>query len=167
MSLLFLLCDRVCYFFYICKLNIEKCEITCNKIVQVLKEYRKFIRRHSWLPKCLRCSKTTGSTSSGSCTAGVGNASAGVGSGKDSNNQSAPNTDSTGLTGSADASGTHQRHNQQTLVNSVSTPNIVINNLNLSNMRPSQIGDQHHTRLSNYNRQQQGIFSSNQTGFIY
>ncbi|XP_060516330.1 latrophilin Cirl isoform X2 [Cylas formicarius] len=50
----------------------------CVQNEKVRKEYRKFIRRHSWLPKCLRCSKSgsgAGSSSggSGSCTTtGIG-----------------------------------------------------------------------------------------------
>ncbi|XP_030748603.1 latrophilin Cirl isoform X2 [Sitophilus oryzae] len=37
----------------------------CVQNEKVRKEYRKFIRRHSWLPKCLRCSKS-GSNGAGS-----------------------------------------------------------------------------------------------------
>ncbi|XP_051176110.1 latrophilin Cirl-like isoform X3 [Leptopilina boulardi] len=73
----------------------------CVQNEKVKKEYRKFIRRHSWLPKCLRCSKTvTGSSGGSSGTSGVG---AGANGGKDfgshntSSNPSAPTTDSSGL----------------------------------------------------------------------
>ncbi|KAF7278827.1 latrophilin Cirl-like isoform X4 [Rhynchophorus ferrugineus] len=38
----------------------------CLQNEKVRKEYRKFIRRHSWLPKCLRCSKTSGGAGSSS-----------------------------------------------------------------------------------------------------
>jgi hypothetical protein len=38
---------------------------------QVRKEYRKFIRRHSWLPKCLRCSKPGGGAGSSSGSSGM------------------------------------------------------------------------------------------------
>ncbi|XP_019754773.2 latrophilin Cirl isoform X3 [Dendroctonus ponderosae] len=50
----------------------------CVQNEKVRKEYRKFIRKHSWLPKCLRCSKSSsgpgGSSSgnSGSCTTSGG-----------------------------------------------------------------------------------------------
>ncbi|XP_074098364.1 latrophilin Cirl isoform X2 [Cotesia typhae] len=74
----------------------------CIQNEKVRKEYRKFIRRHSWLPKCLRCSKTvTGSSGGGSSGTSVG--AAGVNGGKDfsshntSSNPSAPTTDSSGL----------------------------------------------------------------------
>ncbi|XP_050314725.1 latrophilin Cirl-like isoform X2 [Anthonomus grandis grandis] len=52
----------------------------CVQNEKVRKEYRKFIRRHSWLPKCLRCSKSgsgagsssTGNTGSCTTSGGVG-----------------------------------------------------------------------------------------------
>ncbi|XP_066588613.1 latrophilin Cirl-like isoform X1 [Prorops nasuta] len=73
----------------------------CVQNEKVRKEYRKFIRRHSWLPKCLRCSKTVtgGSGGSSGTSGGVG----GTNVGKDfashntSSNPSAPTTDSSGL----------------------------------------------------------------------
>ncbi|XP_032454612.1 latrophilin Cirl isoform X6 [Nasonia vitripennis] len=81
----------------------------CVQNEKVRKEYRKFIRRHSWLPKCLRCSK--GSSGGGSGGSGAGGTGAngshgnshGGGAGKDfashntSSNPSAPTTDSSGL----------------------------------------------------------------------
>ncbi|XP_034936070.1 latrophilin Cirl-like isoform X1 [Chelonus insularis] len=73
----------------------------CVQNEKVRKEYRKFIRRHSWLPKCLRCSKTVTGSSGGS--SGTSGATAGVNGGKDfpshntSSNPSAPTTDSSGL----------------------------------------------------------------------
>ncbi|CAH1982600.1 unnamed protein product [Acanthoscelides obtectus] len=36
----------------------------CLQNEKVRKEYRKFVRRHSWLPRCLRCSKLSGANSS-------------------------------------------------------------------------------------------------------
>ncbi|KAK5639482.1 hypothetical protein RI129_011974 [Pyrocoelia pectoralis] len=39
---------------------------------KVRKEYRKFIRRHSWLPKCLRCSKPNTGAGSSSGSTGLG-----------------------------------------------------------------------------------------------
>ncbi|XP_022914827.1 latrophilin Cirl isoform X4 [Onthophagus taurus] len=40
----------------------------CVQNEKVRKEYRKFIMQHSWLPKCLRCSKPNGSSSSSDST---------------------------------------------------------------------------------------------------
>ncbi|XP_012280589.1 latrophilin Cirl isoform X2 [Orussus abietinus] len=73
----------------------------CVQNEKVRKEYRKFIRRHSWLPKCLRCSKTMTGSSGGS--SGTSGGPAGANGGKDfpshntSSNASAPTTDSSGL----------------------------------------------------------------------
>ncbi|XP_018362518.1 PREDICTED: latrophilin Cirl-like isoform X3 [Trachymyrmex cornetzi] len=73
----------------------------CVQNEKVRKEYRKFVRRHSWLPKCLRCSKTVTGGSAGS-TGGSGGT-GGANGGKDfashntSSNPSAPTTDSSGL----------------------------------------------------------------------
>ncbi|XP_029176788.1 latrophilin Cirl-like isoform X3 [Nylanderia fulva] len=73
----------------------------CVQNEKVRKEYRKFVRRHSWLPKCLRCSKTVTGGSAGS-TGGSGGP-GGANGGKDfashntSSNPSAPTTDSSGL----------------------------------------------------------------------
>ncbi|XP_047349875.1 latrophilin Cirl-like isoform X1 [Vespa velutina] len=74
----------------------------CVQNEKVRKEYRKFIRRHSWLPKCLRCSKTVTGSSGSSGTSGGGVGPGGNG-GKEfashntSSNPSAPTTDSSGL----------------------------------------------------------------------
>ncbi|KAJ8953237.1 hypothetical protein NQ318_015817 [Aromia moschata] len=43
----------------------------CVQNEKVRKEYRKFIRRHSWLPKCLRCSKLGGGASSSTGSSGM------------------------------------------------------------------------------------------------
>ncbi|XP_072749834.1 latrophilin Cirl isoform X7 [Anoplolepis gracilipes] len=73
----------------------------CVQNEKVRKEYRKFVRRHSWLPKCLRCSKTVTGGTAGS-TGGSGGT-GGANGGKDfashntSSNPSAPTTDSSGL----------------------------------------------------------------------
>ncbi|XP_017890799.1 latrophilin Cirl-like isoform X4 [Ceratina calcarata] len=73
----------------------------CVQNEKVRKEYRKFVRRHSWLPKCLRCSKTVTGTSGGSSgtSGGAGGANGGkdFGSHNTSSNPSAPTTDSSGL----------------------------------------------------------------------
>lgn len=73
----------------------------CVQNEKVRKEYRKFVRRHSWLPKCLRCSKTVAGSSGGS--SGTSGGAGGANGGKDfashntSSNPSAPTTDSSGL----------------------------------------------------------------------
>ncbi|XP_078048524.1 latrophilin Cirl [Augochlora pura] len=73
----------------------------CVQNEKVRKEYRKFVRRHSWLPKCLRCSKTVTGSSGGS--SGTSGGAGGANGGKDfvshntSSNPSAPTTDSSGL----------------------------------------------------------------------
>ncbi|XP_034173620.2 latrophilin Cirl isoform X7 [Osmia lignaria lignaria] len=73
----------------------------CVQNEKVRKEYRKFVRRHSWLPKCLRCSKTMTGSSGGS--SGTSGGAGGANGGKDfashntSSNPSAPTTDSSGL----------------------------------------------------------------------
>ncbi|XP_076632425.1 latrophilin Cirl isoform X5 [Colletes latitarsis] len=73
----------------------------CVQNEKVRKEYRKFVRRHSWLPKCLRCSKTVTGGSGGS--SGTSGGAGGANGGKDfashntSSNPSAPTTDSSGL----------------------------------------------------------------------
>ncbi|XP_014479736.1 PREDICTED: latrophilin Cirl-like isoform X2 [Dinoponera quadriceps] len=83
----------------------------CVQNEKVRKEYRKFVRRHSWLPKCLRCSKTVTGGSAGS-TGGSGGA-GGANGGKDfashntSSNPSAPTTDSSGLSPHAASNANH------------------------------------------------------------
>ncbi|XP_020707025.2 latrophilin Cirl isoform X2 [Athalia rosae] len=80
----------------------------CVQNEKVRKEYRKFNRRHSWLPKCLRCSKTVSGNSAG--TSGTSGGVAGTNGGKEfashntSSNPSAPTTDSSGLSPHAAAS---------------------------------------------------------------
>ncbi|CAL7946106.1 unnamed protein product [Xylocopa violacea] len=73
----------------------------CVQNEKVRKEYRKFVRGHSWLPKCLRCSKTVTGSSGGSSgtSGGAGGANGGkdFGSHNTSSNPSAPTTDSSGL----------------------------------------------------------------------
>ncbi|XP_066246898.1 latrophilin Cirl-like isoform X1 [Euwallacea similis] len=54
----------------------------CVQNEKVRKEYRKFIRRHSWLPKCLRCSKS-GSGPGGSSSANTGSCTTSGGPGKE------------------------------------------------------------------------------------
>ncbi|XP_049823101.1 latrophilin Cirl isoform X3 [Aethina tumida] len=43
----------------------------CVQNEKIRKEYRKFIRKHSWLPKCLRCSKPGSGTNSSSGSSGM------------------------------------------------------------------------------------------------
>ncbi|XP_034251519.1 latrophilin Cirl-like isoform X2 [Thrips palmi] len=65
----------------------------CVQNEKVRKEYRKFVRRHSWLPKCLRCSKSSSNGSkerrSSLYTASNGN-------------PSAPNTHNSSVGGGSD-----------------------------------------------------------------
>lgn len=44
----------------------------CLQNEKVRKEYKKFIRRHSWLPRCLRCSKSSTGVNSLSGSSGLG-----------------------------------------------------------------------------------------------
>ena len=129
------------------------------------KEYRKFIRRHSWLPKCLRCSKTvTGSSGGSSGTSGVG---AGANGGKDfgshntSSNPSAPTTDSSGLSPHAASNVGTSPNNHNNLTAACNNTNLSIN-VNLNNLAlRSSVGPHqlHMMAPSNHNRHpaQQGI----------
>lgn len=95
-------------------------------IIQVRKEYRKFIRKHSWLPKCLRCSKLGAGTTSSSGSSGTGKerrTSLYAGS---NGNPSGPNSHSTD-------NSVLSPHGT-----SVGTNNIVISN-NLNNARPAAL----------------------------
>lgn len=38
-------------------------KLTCSVQLQVQKEYRKFLRRHVWLSKCLGCQEASGASS--------------------------------------------------------------------------------------------------------
>lgn len=90
------------------------------------KEYRKFIRRNSWLPKCLGCSKPSPGTGSSSGSSGLGKEHRTSMYGGSNGNPSGPNshsTDNSVLT----PHGT-----------SVGTTNIVIAN-NLNNVRPTPL----------------------------
>ncbi|XP_014209550.1 latrophilin Cirl isoform X2 [Copidosoma floridanum] len=78
----------------------------CVQNEKVRKEYRKYIRRNSWMPKCLRCSKdgsSSSGTGSGSGGPGASNPHPGSHSGKNygshntSSIPSGPMTDSSGL----------------------------------------------------------------------
>lgn len=128
-------------------------------MLQVKKEYRKFIRRHSWLPKCLRCSKTvTGSSGGSSGTSGVG---AGANGGKDfgshntSSNPSAPTTDSSGLSPHAASNvGTTSPNNHSNLAAACNNTNLSIN-VNLNNLALRSPVGPHQLHLmtpSNHNR---------------
>lgn len=137
-------------------------------IWQVRKEYRKFIRRHSWLPKCLRCSKTV--SGSGGGTTGSSGIGTGANGGKDfnshntSSNPSAPNTDSSGLSQPHAASnvGTNvPTNNHNHLTATCNNTNLSIN-VNLNNLSLRSPVGAHQMRIiapSNHNRHnaQQGI----------
>lgn len=93
---------------------------------QVRKEYRKFIRKHSWLPKCLRCSKLSGGTGSSSGSSGAGKerrTSLYAGSNSNPSGPNSHSTDNSVLSPHA---------------TSVGTNNIVIAN-NLNNARPTAL----------------------------
>ncbi|KAK9723171.1 GPCR proteolysis site, GPS, motif [Popillia japonica] len=67
----------------------------CVQNEKVKKEYQKFIRQHSWLPKCLRCSKPNGGGGSSSDSAGIGKEKRTSFYGGWNGNQSGPNSHST------------------------------------------------------------------------
>lgn len=97
-----------------------------NTYRQVRKEYRKFIRKHSWLPKCLRCSKLSGGTGSSSGSSGAGKerrTSLYAGSNSNPSGPNSHSTDNSVLSPHA---------------TSVGTNNIVIAN-NLNNARPTAL----------------------------
>ncbi|XP_058809833.1 latrophilin Cirl-like isoform X3 [Phymastichus coffea] len=101
---------------------------------QVRKEYRKFVRRHAWLPRCLRCSRnpttTSGSSGGGGCAGGTGSAGSGNSLGSNlqgqgnnkelahcntSSNPSGPSTECSGLSASHFQQHHHQHQDQQHL----------------------------------------------------
>lgn len=141
-----------------CCLIAIKRETKCHFTFQVKKEYRKFIRRHSWLPKCLRCSKTvTGSSGGSSGTSGVG---AGANGGKDfgshntSSNPSAPTTDSSGLSPHAASNVGTSPNNHSNLTAACNNTNLSIN-VNLNNLALRSPVGPHQLHLmtpSNHNR---------------
>lgn len=94
--------------------------------LQVKKEYQKFIRQHSWLPKCLRCSKPNGGGGSSSDSAGIGKEKRTSFYGGWNGNQSGPNSHSTD-------NSVLSPHGT-----SVGTNNTVIPN-NLNNVRPTAL----------------------------
>lgn len=138
-------------------------------LLQVRKEYRKFVRRHSWLPKCLRCSKTVTGGSAGS-TGGTGGT-GGANGGKDfashntSSNPSAPTTDSSGLSPHAatnvgtNATSPPNNHNNLTAASNNTNLSINVNLNNLSLRSPVGAHQMHMMAPSNHNRHpaQQGI----------
>ncbi|GJQ78853.1 hypothetical protein Trydic_g8646, partial [Trypoxylus dichotomus] len=67
----------------------------CVQNEKVKKEYQKFIRQHSWLPKCLRCSKPNGGGGSSSDSAGIGKEKRTSFYGGWNGSQSGPNSHST------------------------------------------------------------------------
>ncbi|EGI58401.1 Latrophilin-3 [Acromyrmex echinatior] len=136
----------------------------CVQNEKVRKEYRKFVRRHSWLPKCLRCSKTVTGGSAGS-TGGSGGT-GGANGGKDfashntSSNPSAPTTDSSGLSPHAatnvgtNAGATSPPNNHNNLTTTCNNTNLSINvNLNNLSLRsPVGAHQMHMMAPSNHNR---------------
>lgn len=143
-------------------------------LLQVRKEYRKFVRRHSWLPKCLRCSKTVTGGSAGST--GASGVAGGANGGKDfashntSSNPSAPTTDSSGLSPHAAANANHvgtnvgamsppNNHNNLTAACNNTNLSINVNLNNLSLRSPVGAHQMHMMAPSNHNRHpaQQGI----------
>lgn len=127
------------------------------------------MRRHSWLPKCLRCSKTV--TGSAGSTGGSGGT-AGANGGKDfvshntSSNPSAPTTDSSGLSPHATTNvGTNigaispNNHNNLTAASNNTNLSINVNLNNLSLRSPVGAHQMHMMAPSNHNRHpaQQGI----------
>lgn len=114
---------------------------------QVRKEYHKYIRRQSWLPKCLRCSKS--SSSSG----GTSSATGGSSSGKDGRGTSLYPPNTSNLNSHSDAAVSPHGTSVGTNVNNI----IISNNLNNANVRPSPALVQvlnHHNNASttNHNR---------------
>jgi latrophilin 1 len=93
---------------------------------QVRKEYRKFIRRHSWLPKCLRCSKPGGGAGSSSGSSGM--------------NKERRTSIYAGSNGNPSGTNSHSTDNSVLSPHgtSVGTNNIVISN-NLNNVRPTAL----------------------------
>ncbi|KAK9889492.1 hypothetical protein WA026_004771 [Henosepilachna vigintioctopunctata] len=92
----------------------------CVQNEKVRKEYKKFIRRHSWLPKCLRCSKSgAGASSSSGSSAKERRTSLYAGS-------------------NGNPSGSHSHSTDSPHGASVGTNNIVISN-NLNNARPTAL----------------------------
>ncbi|KAK0161858.1 hypothetical protein PV327_008263 [Microctonus hyperodae] len=137
----------------------------CVQNEKVRKEYRKFIRRHSWLPKCLRCSKTVTGSAGGS--SGTSGGTGGVNGGKDfpshntSSNPSAPTTDSSGLSPHAASNVGTPPNNHSNLTAATNNTNLSINvNLNNLSLRsPNGAHQMHMMAPSNHNRHpgQQGI----------
>lgn len=138
--------------------------------LQVRKEYRKFVRRHSWLPKCLRCSKTVAGSSGGS--SGTSGGGGGANGGKDfgshntSSNPSAPTTDSSGLSphaasnvGTTTTTSPPNNHNNLTAACNNTNLSINVNLNNLSLRSPVGAHQMHMMAPSNHNRHpaQQGI----------
>lgn len=128
------------------------------------------MRRHSWLPKCLRCSKTVAGGSAGS-TGGSGGT-AGANGGKDfashntSSNPSAPTTDSSGLSphaatnvGTNVGAASPNNHNNLTAACNNTNLSINVNLNNLSLRSPVGAHQMHMMAPSNHNRHptQQGI----------
>ncbi|XP_076383429.1 latrophilin Cirl isoform X6 [Megalopta genalis] len=135
----------------------------CVQNEKVRKEYRKFVRRHSWLPKCLRCSKTVTGSSGGS--SGTSGGAGGANGGKDfvshntSSNPSAPTTDSSGLSphtasnvGTTPTTSPPNNHNNLTAACNNTNLSINVNLNNLSLRSPVGAHQMHMMAPSNHNR---------------
>lgn len=123
--------------------------LSSKKMFQVRKEYRKFVRRNTWLPRCLRCSKNTSSPSA-SATSGIVNGVKDFGSHNNCNsssNPSAPVTDSSGLSPHTVANvGTPQMGllHRGGFITSLNSTNLAVNATNLDNLSMSSLLGHYH-----------------------
>lgn len=131
------------------------------------KEYRKFIRRHSWIPQCLKCSKPNTGNGSSSGSSGLAKERRTSLYGGSNGNLSAPNLHNT-ENSALSSHGT-----------SVGTNNVVISN-NLNNVRPTALVQvlsrtdlnnastttTNHNRLHNFSQQGIAINSFVQLPFL-
>lgn len=122
------------------------------------KEYHKYVRHQSWLPKCLRCSKSPGSSSATS------SGTSGSSAVKDGRGTTLYPANSSNINSHSDGAASPHGTSVGTNVN-----NIISNNLNNANIRPSPTLVQvlnHHNNPSttNHNRlhnvASQGIIST-------
>lgn len=135
-------------------------------LLQVRNEYRKFVRDHPWVPKCLRSSMTAALNGSADGSGGTG----GANGGKDfvlhntSSNPSAPTTDSSGASSHSANVGTNvgsspNNHNNLTAACNNTNLSINVNLNNLSLRSPVGAHQMHMMAPSNHNKHptQQGI----------
>ncbi|XP_011503866.1 PREDICTED: latrophilin Cirl-like [Ceratosolen solmsi marchali] len=145
----------------------------CVQNEKVRKEYRKFVRQHSWLPKCLRCSKGSTSGISNTSVAGSGtNAGKDFASHNTSSNPSALTTNSSGLSSHINSNvgiGAALQTKNQNLCNIATSNNTNLSiNMNLNNLsirsqsHPLGVHQMRAMAPSNHNRH-----PSNQQAFVY